>query len=89
MHGSRQEGAGWGGVEINLSNTKSKKKKASERPPPPPHLGKHHHPSLRGKKFWIRACNMYLNQIRLGYVYQKLFSRSCHRYIHDILGLRI
>lgn len=87
MHGSRQEGAGWCGVEINLSNTKSKKKKASERPPPP-HLGKHH-PSLKGKKFWIRACNMYLNQIRLGYVYQKLFSRSCHRYIHDILGLRI
>lgn len=81
MHGSRQEGAGWGGVEINLSNTKSKKKKASERPhPPPPHLGKHHHPSLKGKKFWIRACNMYLNQIRLGYVYQKLFSRSCHVY---------
>lgn len=36
MHGSRQEGAGWGGVEINLSNTKSKKKKASERPPPHP-----------------------------------------------------
>lgn len=35
MHGSRQEGAGWGGVEINLLNTKSKKKKASERPPPP------------------------------------------------------
>lgn len=65
MHGSRQEGAGWGAVEINLSNTKSKKKKASERPPPPPHLGKHHHPSLKRKKFWIRACNMYLNQIRL------------------------
>lgn len=65
MHGSRQEGAGWGGVEINLSNTKRKKKKASERPPPPPHLGKHHHPSLKRKKFWIRACNMYLNQIRL------------------------
>lgn len=36
MHGSRQDGAGWGGVEINLSNTKSKKKKASERPPPTP-----------------------------------------------------
>lgn len=87
MHGSRQEGAGWCGVEINLSNKKSKKKKASEGPPP--HLGKHHHPSLKGKQFWIRACNMYLNQIRLGYVYQKLFSRSCHRYIHDILGLRI
>lgn len=65
VHGSRQEGAGWGGVEINLSNTKSKKKRASERPPPPPHLGKHHHPSLKRKKFWIRACNMYLNQIRL------------------------
>lgn len=86
MHGSRQEGAGWCGVEINLSNTKSKKKKVSERPP---HPTWHHHPSFKGKKFWIRACNMYLNQIRLGYVYQKLFSRSCHRYIHDILGLRI
>lgn len=36
MHGSRQEGAGWCGVEINLSNTKSKKKKVSERPPPTP-----------------------------------------------------
>lgn len=36
MHGSRQEGAGWCGVEINLSNTKSKKKKVSERPPTPP-----------------------------------------------------
>lgn len=36
MHGSRQEGAGWCGVEINLSNKKSKKKKASEGPPTPP-----------------------------------------------------
>lgn len=50
MHGSRQEGAGWGGVEINLSNTKSKKKKASERPPPPTPPGQTPSSLPQGKK---------------------------------------
>lgn len=30
MYGFRQEGVGWGGVEINLLNIKSKKKKVLE-----------------------------------------------------------
>lgn len=50
MHGSRQEGTGWGGVEINLSNTKSKKKKASERPPPPTPPGQTPSSLPQGKK---------------------------------------